>query len=160
MSKDTQIAALRDALERMRAALRAMPDLHPFAHGESAPRVRMICSHCKGSNVMRDAWARWDEDAQCWSLGDVYDHAHCEDCDGDTRIEEGPAEADPSERLTDALAWALDQIEDDLDYFDRAINEAARRAGERATADQGERAMSPNYNAAAAQAAADKEGAR
>ena len=129
MSKDTQIAALRDALQRMRAALRTMPDVHPFAHGdlstadslaeialaESAPRVRMICSHCKGSNVMRDAWARWDEDAQCWSLGDVYDHAHCEDCDGDTRIEEGPAEADPSERLTDALAWALDQIEDDLD---------------------------------------------
>lgn len=56
--------------------------------------VRMVCSHCGGSDVVRDAWAEWDEEAQEWSLGTIFDHAHCNDCDGKTRLEEKPIEAE------------------------------------------------------------------
>ena len=54
----------------------------------TAPKARMVCAHCGGTNVMRDAWADWNEDTQDWELGNVYDAAHCDDCDGETRIEE------------------------------------------------------------------------
>lgn len=59
--------------------------------------VRMVCSHCGGSDVVRDAWAEWDEEAQEWSLGTIFDHAHCNDCDGKTRLEEKPVEAEQTD---------------------------------------------------------------
>lgn len=49
--------------------------------------VAMRCGKCGGSNVKRDAWAVWNEAAQCWELGAELDYAYCEDCDGETRIE-------------------------------------------------------------------------
>jgi hypothetical protein len=49
----------------------------------------MVCAHCRGQNVMRDAWAVWDIDAQEWTLaGEPFDNAECEDCGGETKIEE------------------------------------------------------------------------
>lgn len=51
-------------------------------------KLRMVCATCGGTNVLRDAWAVWCEDAQEWELGPVFDDAHCNDCDGETRIEE------------------------------------------------------------------------
>lgn len=51
-------------------------------------KLRMVCANCGGTNVMRDAWAVWNEDAQDWELGNVFDHAHCDDCGGETSIEE------------------------------------------------------------------------
>ena len=50
----------------------------------------MVCRTCGGSNVMRDAWAEWDDEAQAWGLGPIFDHAHCDDCGGETRIKEVP----------------------------------------------------------------------
>ena len=38
----------------------------------------------------RDAWGDWDVDAQEWVLRTVFDHAHCHDCGGETRIDERP----------------------------------------------------------------------
>ncbi|MBS0502194.1 MAG: hypothetical protein JSS55_00020 [Proteobacteria bacterium] len=49
-------------------------------------RVTFVCSMCGGNNVTRDAWARWDVKTQEWVLGDLYDHADCQDCDGETRL--------------------------------------------------------------------------
>ena len=90
----------------------------------TTPRLRMVCAHCGGTNVGRDAYAEWDEAAQRWTLGTVFDNADCQDCEGETSIIEQPTdEGNDSQQqpapnipaLVDALAWALDQIEDDLD---------------------------------------------
>lgn len=53
---------------------------------------RMICIHCKGENVLLDAWASWDIENQEWVLESVYDHAHCHDCEGETTIQETEVE--------------------------------------------------------------------
>ncbi len=54
------------------------------------PKVRMICEECGSENVMHDAWAVWDVDAQEWSLGAVFDYMHCDTCEGETHIVEVP----------------------------------------------------------------------
>lgn len=51
-------------------------------------RVRMVCAYCGGEDVMRDAWAEWDIEKQDWVLRSVFDHTHCESCDGDTSLSE------------------------------------------------------------------------
>ncbi|HEV2570012.1 hypothetical protein [Sphingomonas sp.] len=51
-------------------------------------RVTFVCYVCGSNNVTRDAWARWDVKAQEWVLGDLYDNADCQDCDGETKLVE------------------------------------------------------------------------
>lgn len=51
-------------------------------------KVDMACSYCGSRDVMRDAWAEWDTEKQDWALRSVFDHAHCEVCDGDTTLSE------------------------------------------------------------------------
>ena len=48
----------------------------------------MKCQKCKGTNVMRDAWAVWDTEAQDWVLGNVFDQGFCDACGGETTLEE------------------------------------------------------------------------
>ncbi len=46
------------------------------------------CSHCGGTNVVADAYAYWDAETQQWELDQTFAKgAHCDDCDGETRIE-------------------------------------------------------------------------
>jgi hypothetical protein len=52
------------------------------------PKLQMICETCGSINVFRDAWAAWNVEAQNWECSAVFDHAVCDECDGDTRIEE------------------------------------------------------------------------
>lgn len=52
------------------------------------PRIDIVCGRCGGDNVMRDAWAIWDADEQDWVLGAVFDYGHCDDCGGESRLEE------------------------------------------------------------------------
>lgn len=54
------------------------------------PPVEMVCSQCGGRNVRRDAWADWDVELQAWTLGAVFDNAHCDDCEGECKIEGKP----------------------------------------------------------------------
>jgi hypothetical protein len=35
---------------------------------------------------MRDAWASWNYQKQEWELSQSFDHAFCEDCEGETKI--------------------------------------------------------------------------
>jgi hypothetical protein len=51
-------------------------------------RVTFVCYRCGGNNVTRDAWSRWDVKTQDWVLGDLYDNADCQDCDGETKLVE------------------------------------------------------------------------
>lgn len=50
--------------------------------------VTMVCRTCGSEDVVRDAWADWDVDAQDWVLSQTFDYAFCNSCEGDTRIEE------------------------------------------------------------------------
>lgn len=58
---------------------------------KTAPRLRMVCSHCGSEEVKRDAWATWSTETQEWELSDTFDNAYCDDCDGETSIDEEPA---------------------------------------------------------------------
>ena len=51
-------------------------------------KIEMICETCGSKEVLRDAWAEWDEDKQDWVLQNVFDEAFCENCDGSTNIKE------------------------------------------------------------------------
>lgn len=55
-----------------------------------AARITIRCSACGSAEVMRDAWARWDDDAQEWVLGAVFDAAFCEVCEKDATLSEQP----------------------------------------------------------------------
>lgn len=57
----------------------------------------MRCSVCKSENVRRDADAAWHAEVQEWGLVAVYDNAVCEECGGETRIEEFEIEDSVSE---------------------------------------------------------------
>ncbi len=39
------------------------------------------CGQCGGPNIVKDAYAEWDKDAQEWVLKSVYDYTYCENCD-------------------------------------------------------------------------------
>ena len=50
----------------------------------------MVCEACGSTLVTRDAWAEWDEDAQDWVLGVIYDYAFCHTCQADAHLQEKP----------------------------------------------------------------------
>lgn len=53
--------------------------------------IKMVCDTCGGENVKRDAWAEWSTELQMWEIGELFDHAHCDDCQGSCHIEEREA---------------------------------------------------------------------
>jgi hypothetical protein len=55
-------------------------------------RLRMVCDRCGSTQVTRDAWAEWREEAQEWALGMVFNHAFCHACEKKVRIVERPIE--------------------------------------------------------------------
>jgi len=42
--------------------------------------TRSVCLACKGTNIVADAFAEWDEDRQEWVLRSTYDYHVCDDC--------------------------------------------------------------------------------
>lgn len=55
---------------------------------DKAKRISIRCGTCGGSNVMRDAWAVWSDEAQAWELGAVFDAGFCDDCGGEASLVE------------------------------------------------------------------------
>lgn len=51
------------------------------------PKTTPHCSNCGSTSVLIDAWAEWDDEAQEWSIQDVFNSIFCQDCDGETSIE-------------------------------------------------------------------------
>ncbi|MBX3560864.1 MAG: hypothetical protein KF780_03530 [Sphingomonas sp.] len=49
-------------------------------------KVAFTCSLCGGSDVLLDAWARWDIEAQDWLVADTLTQAYCRGCDGETSL--------------------------------------------------------------------------
>jgi hypothetical protein len=66
--------------ERFSAAI-VEPDA---ATTSSAPPVKPICRDCGGDSLVRDASARWDGDAQDWTISGVYDSTYCDDCESES----------------------------------------------------------------------------
>lgn len=60
------------------------------------PKIDIVCGTCGGNNVSRDAWADWDIGKQEWVLGAVFDYGHCQDCEGESSLEEVEIEAAPN----------------------------------------------------------------
>lgn len=49
-------------------------------------RARHVCEDCGGTNVSRDAWARWNARTLQWELAQVFDEAFCHDCERATKL--------------------------------------------------------------------------
>jgi hypothetical protein len=47
----------------------------------SHPRPRPRCSACGSDDIVRDAWAAWDNSSQDWVLSAVFDAAWCNGCE-------------------------------------------------------------------------------
>ncbi len=50
--------------------------------------IGIHCRYCRGTDVSRDAAARWSEADQVWELSCVQDQGTCEDCGGETTLVE------------------------------------------------------------------------
>lgn len=59
----------------------------PPAIGTSGA-VAVRCRTCGSGDVIRDAWARWDEAMQAWTLGSTFDAAFCNACEADAALVE------------------------------------------------------------------------
>jgi len=56
----------------------------------TAEKLWVVCAKCGSDEVLFDALAEWDKEAQKFVLRRLLDHAECEDC-GTTKIKEIPA---------------------------------------------------------------------
>lgn len=56
------------------------------------PKIKIVCAQCGGENVLRDAYASWDVEAQEWVLSSIYDAFTCDDCGGMCDCDEVPAD--------------------------------------------------------------------
>ena len=45
-----------------------------------------VCASCQSERVARDAWACWNPAAGLWELEQVFDDAHCHQCEGQTSL--------------------------------------------------------------------------
>ena len=46
--------------------------------------IKYICRHCKGDNILIDAYVRWDTETQVYVVETVFDNVECVDCGGET----------------------------------------------------------------------------
>jgi len=53
-------------------------------------KICFVCSVCKSAEVVADAYAEWNMEAQIWELNNVFEYSggYCNACDGPTRLEE------------------------------------------------------------------------
>ena len=52
------------------------------------PKERPHCRICGSTDLLRDAWARWDDDQSQWVLEEVFDYYHCNNCCGESKFAE------------------------------------------------------------------------
>ncbi len=50
--------------------------------------ITYACVKCGSENISRDATAVWCKEDQLWDLGGIMCQAYCDDCGGETSIEE------------------------------------------------------------------------
>jgi hypothetical protein len=50
--------------------------------------IVVVCNTCGSENVLVDAWAEWDVEAQGWTVVETFDAAICDDCGGECSVSE------------------------------------------------------------------------
>lgn len=58
-------------------------------------KIKMICSHCKSEDVVKDAWASWNKETQEWELSQTFDANFCNNCEESRSIDEIPIHQGP-----------------------------------------------------------------
>ncbi|MES2906700.1 MAG: hypothetical protein V4691_06710 [Pseudomonadota bacterium] len=54
-----------------------------------AQKILMVCAECGSDDVLADAYAEWNVDAQKWELQNAFDKgAYCNSCEQETRLNE------------------------------------------------------------------------
>ncbi|MEX0320025.1 MAG: DUF3768 domain-containing protein [Ruegeria sp.] len=61
----------------------------------SVPR----CQTCGSERVARDAWACWNPESGLWELENVFDGAHCHQCEDATKLVWSRPETPPHQRI-------------------------------------------------------------
>lgn len=54
---------------------------------DAKPTQKPVCGECGGDDILCDAYAEWDTDAQDWSLQNTFEQTVCNDCGGECSIE-------------------------------------------------------------------------
>lgn len=49
-------------------------------------KYNYVCNTCGSDDVVRDAWSAWSPETNQWVIESVFDHAHCNECDGETTL--------------------------------------------------------------------------
>ena len=57
------------------------------------------CKACGSERVARDAWACWNSDSGLWELENVFDGAHCHQCEGETTLVWSRQEIPPNQKI-------------------------------------------------------------
>lgn len=57
------------------------------------------CQACGSERVARDAWACWNPDSGLWELENVFDEAHCHQCEGQTKLVWSRQEIPPNQKI-------------------------------------------------------------
>jgi hypothetical protein len=55
---------------------------------EFQKRIDITCAYCGSRNVKRDAAVTWSVPDQAWEISSIFDNADCEDCGGETSLQE------------------------------------------------------------------------
>lgn len=102
-------AAKDKALECARRNRNVFEVVTLAARPDPKPLVAKCCATCGSRNVTNDAIAKWNDVAQEWEILTLLQNADCEDCGGETTIEEQPLDEPPEGGLSAEQLAKLDQ---------------------------------------------------
>tara|TARA_R110002074_G_scaffold104113_5_gene224735 strand:- start:486 stop:1010 length:525 start_codon:yes stop_codon:yes gene_type:complete len=57
------------------------------------------CQTCGSERVVKDAWACFNPDSGLWELESVFDHEHCHQCEGETKLAWSKVDHPPHKRI-------------------------------------------------------------
>ena len=84
------------------------------------------CAECGSTDVVRDAWASYDQDSDEWVLDSLFDQAFCRECECNCELDEEELPAEPTDaEIKGVIAEALHQgtitanVDDDEHLFPR-----------------------------------------
>lgn len=47
------------------------------------PKIKPVCTECGSDDVLRDAFADWDNEKQDWVLQNTFDFSFCNNCENE-----------------------------------------------------------------------------
>ena len=91
MSIKIEVDLVRDSFDAGRAFNEnfiSLKDGSGFPASTEKPLIeKPVCAECGSTDIVVDAFAEWSVESQAWVLHSTYDYTHCNDCDGECRVE-------------------------------------------------------------------------